>query len=89
MMEIDKRLYLRLHCNPAKCFGYDVYAHQDGVFAKEVIFDEVVDKFRSVNSIFTLDKTSAQILIDDLWSAGLGQQKEVVVREVWPPRRTI
>lgn len=65
-------MLVRLFLNPARNFKYDIYVEKEGRFAKEIIFEKKErDRFAPTSAVLTVDKRNAQILIDDLWNAGL------------------
>lgn len=70
--EIMNEMIMRLFLNPAKLYGYDLYIEKDGSMAKEIVFEEKKhERFAPTSSVLTISKREAQILIDDLWNAGL------------------
>lgn len=65
-------MIMRLFLNPAKLYGYDLYIEKDGSIAKEIVFEEKKhERFARTLPVLTISKREAQVLIDDLWNAGL------------------
>ena len=70
MMELDGALIVRAHAAPWHN-GVEFLAMQDNCVGVYVGMEEVKERFQTTKSTFTLRYDEAQILMDDLWNAGL------------------
>ena len=71
MIEKDDQLKIRLFSNPAKNFDCDIYIQKDDMIAESLVFRKRKERYENCNPICTTERNNAQILMDDLWSAGL------------------
>ena len=67
----EDHITMRLFMNPAHNFGFDIYIDKDNMYAEPIKFKKRVERYEYTPPALIIRKGDAQVLVDDLWSAGL------------------
>ena len=71
MIEKDDQTIIRVFANPARNFDCEIYIHKDGMVAEPIVVRKLKERFQRSQAACIIEKRNAQILMDDLWNAGL------------------